>query len=331
MNDKLELSPAQMRELGYRVVDLIVDHFSRLPEKPVGRKGDPAVLRPAFLKPPPDQAVPADEILACMERDVLSNIMNVCHPRFFAFVPSPSNFVSVMGDALAAGFNVFNGSWLGGSGPAAMELAVIAWFRGWCGFPEGAGGLFVSGGSMANLTALVAARHTQLNDHVEGAVIYYSDQTHSSIDRALRVIGFSSEQIRRIPSDREFRLPMSAIAKAIREDRNAGLRPFAVIANAGTTNTGAIDPLREVATLCRAESLWMHVDGAYGAAAVISERGRKLLEGIELADSLSFDPHKWLFQTIECGCVLLRDAAKLKATYRIMPEYLADVTATRRR
>jgi aromatic-L-amino-acid/L-tryptophan decarboxylase len=325
MNDKLELSPAQMRELGYRVVDLIADHFSRLPEKPVGRKGDPAVLRPAFLEPPPERAVSADEILACMERDVLSNIMNVCHPRFFAFVPSPSNFVSVMGDALAAGFNVFNGSWLGGSGPAAMELAVIDWFRGWCGFPEGAGGLFVSGGSMANLTALVAARHTQLNDRVEGAVIYYSDQTHSSIDRALRVIGFSSEQIRRIPSDREFRLPMDALARAIQEDRTAGLRPFAVIANAGTTNTGAIDPLGDVAARCRTENLWMHVDGAYGAAAVISERGRKLLEGIEMADSLSFDPHKWLFQTIECGCVLLRDAAKLNATYRIMPEYLADV------
>ncbi len=325
MNDKLELSPAEMRELGYRVVDLIVDHFSRLPEKPVGRKGDPAALRGAFLEPPPDRAVPADEILACVERDVLSNIMNVCHPRFFAFVPSPSNFVSVMGDTLAAGFNVFNGSWLGGSGPAALELAVIDWFRGWCGFPEGAGGLFVSGGSMANLTALVAARHTRLNDRVEGAVIYYSDQTHSSIDRALRVIGFSAEQIRRIPSDPEFRLPVGALARAIDEDHTAGLRPFAVIANAGTTNTGAIDPLAEIAELCRTEDLWMHVDGAYGAAAVISERGRKLLEGIELADSLSFDPHKWLFQTIECGCVLLRDAAMLKATYRIMPEYLADV------
>jgi aromatic-L-amino-acid decarboxylase len=325
MNDKLELSSAEMRALGYRVVDLIADHFSRLAEKPVGRKGDPAVLRPAFLEPPPEGAVPADQILARIERDVLSNIMNVCHPRFFAFVPSPSNFVSVMGDALAAGFNVFNGSWLGGSGPAAMELAVIDWFRGWCRFPEGAGGLFVSGGSMANLTALVAARHARLDDHVAGAVIYYSDQTHSSIDRALRAIGFLPEQIRRIAVDREFRLPMDALARAVQDDRAAGLRPFAVIANAGTTNTGAIDPLREVAALCRTENLWMHVDGAYGAAAVISERGRRLLDGIETADSLSFDPHKWLFQTIECGCVLLRDAALLKAAYRIMPEYLADV------
>jgi aromatic-L-amino-acid decarboxylase len=333
MNERLDLSPdptlsmspEEMRALGYRVADLIADHFSGLREKPVGAKGDPAELRPAFLHPPPSGSQSVDEIFARLERDVFPNIMNICHPRFFAFVPGPSNFVSVMADALASGFNVFNGSWLGGSSAAAMELAVIDWFRQWCGFPETAGGLFVSGGSMANLTALVAARHTRLDDRTQNAVIYYSDQTHSSIDRALRVIGFLPEQIRRIPSDSGFRLPMDAFARSVGEDRAAGLRPFAVIANAGTTNTGAIDPLREIAEFCRKNDLWMHVDGAYGAAAAISDRGRKLLDGIELADSLSFDPHKWLFQSIECGCVLLRDGALLKSTYRIMPEYLADV------
>ncbi len=325
MQSTLELSPDEMRAFGYRVVDLIASHFEHLPEKPAGAKGDPAVLRPSFLEPPPGQPVAADKILSRVEEEVFSHILNICHPRFFAFVPGPSNFVSAMADALAAGFNVFNGSWLGGSAAAALELAVIDWCRCWCGFPEEAGGLFVSGGSMANLTALVAARHVRLNDRTERAVIYYSDQTHSSIDRALRVIGFLPEQIRRIPSDPEFRLPLDTLARRIQEDRDAGLRPFAVIANAGTTSTGAIDPLDEIAELCHTQDLWMHVDGAYGAAAVISDRGRKLLHGIERADSLSFDPHKWLFQTIECGCLLLRDAALLKKTYRIMPEYLADV------
>ena len=325
MNSKLEMSPAEMRALGYRVVDLIADHFARLADKPVGAKGDPAVLRPAFLEPPPAAPGSADAILSRLENDVFSHILNICHPRFFAFVPSPSNFASVMADALAAGFDVFNGSWLGGSAAAALELAVIDWFRSWCGFPEEAGGLFVSGGSMANLTALVAARHAKLADRTDGAVIYYSDQTHSSIDRALRVIGFFPEQIRRIPSDDEYRLPMEVLAERVKEDLAAGLRPFAVIGNAGTTNTGAIDPLGEIAAFCKAEDLWMHIDGAYGAAAVISDRGKRLLRGIEAADSLSFDPHKWLFQPIECGCVLLRDAALLKKTYRIMPEYLADV------
>jgi aromatic-L-amino-acid decarboxylase len=325
MSEYLELSPDEMRAMGHRVADLIADHFSRMREQPVGAKGDPAVLRPAFREAPPSRPVDVDAIFARLERDVFPNIMNICHPRFFAFVPGPSNFVSVMADALAAGFNVFNGSWLGGSSAAAMELAVIDWFRNWCGFPESAGGLFVSGGSMANLTALVVARHTRLDDRTQGAVLYYSDQTHSSVDRALKVIGFLPEQIRRIPPDAAFRLPMEALEQAVHADRAVGLRPFAVIANAGTTNTGAIDPLREIAAFCGENNLWMHVDGAYGAAAAISERGRKLLDGIELADSLSFDPHKWLFQPIECGCVLLRDGALLKATYRITPEYLADV------
>lgn len=323
--DKLQLSQGDMRALGYRIVDLIADRFANLGDQRVGIKGDPAVLRPALLTAPPSQPVAFDEILAQLQRDVFPNMMNTGHPRFFAFVPVPSNFVSVMADALAGGFNVFSGSWLGGSGSVALELAVIDWIRQWCGLPADAGGLFVSGGSMANLTALVAARHAKLNDRIQGAVIYYSDQTHSSVDRALRVAGFLPEQIRKIASDENFRLPVAELAHHIAEDRAAGLRPFAVVANAGTTNTGAIDPLPEIAALAKANDLWLHIDGAYGAAAVLCDRGHALLQGLQLADSLSLDPHKWLFQSLECGCVLLRDRAILKAAYRIMPEYLADV------
>ncbi len=323
--DKLDLSPDEMRALGYRVIDLIADHFTQLAEKRVGTKGDPAILRPALLTAPPAGPVSPDEIFATLNRDVFANMMNVGHPRFLAFVPVPSNFVSVMADALASGINVFSGSWLAGSGSVSVELAVIDWLRQWCGLPETAGGLFVSGGSMANLTAIVAARHAILNDRLEGATVYYSDQTHSSIDRAFRVAGFLPEQIRKIPCDAQFRLPLDELARSIAEDRASGLRPFAIVANAGTTNTGAIDPLPEIAALCAANKMWMHVDGAYGAAAALCDRGRTLLQGIELADSLTLDPHKWLFQSMECGCVLLRDAEILKSTYRIMPEYLADV------
>jgi glutamate/tyrosine decarboxylase-like PLP-dependent enzyme len=323
--DRLELSAEEMRALGYRVVDLLTDHFAQLSEKRVGTKGDPAVLRPQMRKPPPAQAVAPDEIFETLTRDIFSNMMNVGHPRHFAFVPVPSNFVSVMADTLAAGFNVFSGSWLAGSASVALELAVIDWLRQWCGLPETAGGLFVSGGSMANLTAIVAARHAKLNDRLAGAVVYYSDQAHSSVDRAWRIAGFLPAQIRKIPCDANFRLPLQELARRIAEDRAAGLRPFAVVANAGTTNTGAIDPLPEIAALAKANDLWMHVDGAYGAAAALCDRGRALLQGLELADSLSLDPPKRLFQSMECGCVLLRDAGLLKAAYRITPEYLAEV------
>jgi glutamate/tyrosine decarboxylase-like PLP-dependent enzyme len=323
--DQLDLSPDEMRALGYRVVDRLTDRFTHLSEDRVGAKADPARLRPALLTPPPAEPIAPDEIFATLERDVFPNMMNTAHPRFFAFVPVPSNFVSAMADTLAAGFNVFSGSWLGGSGSVALELTVIDWLRQWCGLPETAGGLFVSGGSMANLTAIVAARHAKLNDRIEGAVVYFSDQTHSSVERAFRVAGFLPGQLRKIPSDDQFRLPIDELARQIAEDRAAGLRPFAIVANAGTTNTGAIDPLPEIAALCAANQMWMHVDGAYGAAAALCDRGKALLEGLELADSLSLDPHKWLFQSLECGCVLLRDSALLKSTYRIMPEYLADV------
>jgi aromatic-L-amino-acid decarboxylase len=323
--DTLDLSTDEMRALGYGVIDLLIDHLSQLPEKRVGSKGDPAVLRPALLTEPPAQPQPPEEIFATLHHLVFSNMMNVGHPRFFAFVPVPSNFVSAMADALASGFNVFVGSWLGGSGAVALELAVIDWIRQWCGLPDTAGGLFVSGGSMANLTALVAARHARLGDNIAGATVYYSDQTHSCVDRALDVAGFTAAQIRKIPSDAQFRLPADELARVIDADKAAGSRPFAVVANAGTTNTGAIDPLPEIAGICQENGLWMHVDGAYGAAAVLCDRGKALLQGLELADSLSLDPHKWLFQSMECGCVLLRDAAILKSAYRTMPEYLADV------
>jgi glutamate/tyrosine decarboxylase-like PLP-dependent enzyme len=155
--------------------------------------------------------------------------------------------------------------------------------------------------------------------------VYLSDQAHSSLEKALHVLGFRPEQVRRLPCDEQFRLPIDGLAEAIAEDSAAGKRPFCVIASAGTTNTGAVDPLPELRTLCDAEQLWLHVDGAYGAAAVLSEDGRRLLDGLNLADSLSLDPHKWLYQPFETGCVLVRQGSHLRNTFRLLPDYLQDV------
>lgn len=322
---RLALSREEMRDFGYRVVDLLAEHFANVQDGPVGAKADPAKMISLFDKDPPDIGREPNELLAQLERDVFPHNLHVDHPRFFAFVPGPNNFVSAMADALAAGFNIFNGTWLGGSGAAAVELGVVRWLSRICGFPAAAGGLFVSGGSMANLTALVAARHSLLQDRVEGATVYFSDQTHSSVERALRVIGFAPEQMRKLRSDENFRLSIQNLRAAIGEDRTKGLRPFCVIANAGTTNTGAVDPLSELADLAAKEKVWFHIDGAFGAAAILSERGRALLQGLERADSISLDPHKWLFQSFECGCVLVRDAALLKSAFQIKPDYLRDV------
>ena len=315
-----------MRRLGYRVVDMLVRHFAGMRDQPVGAKGTPDDLLARFAcDAPPETPTAPEHLLARLESDVFPNNLHVDHPRFFAFVPGPGNFVSTMADALASGFNVFNGTWLGGSAAAAIELTVIEWFRRFCGFPESAGGLFVSGGSAANLTALHAARATKLGDEIRNAVIYFSDQTHYSIERALRVIGFAPNQFRRLTSNDRFQLPIDTLRAAINDDRKAGLRPFCVIANAGTTNTGAVDPLPELAELCAHESLWLHADGAYGAATMISPRGQEKLAGLDRVDSLSLDPHKWLFQPFECGCVLARDKAQFRSAFQLMPEYMRDV------
>jgi glutamate/tyrosine decarboxylase-like PLP-dependent enzyme len=322
---RLELSAEEMRAFGYRVVDLLADHFSDLANEPVGRKLDRKTLHELLGGLPGNGPADPHQLLARLQKDVFPNNLHVDHPRFFAFVPGPNNFVSAMADALASGFNVFNGTWLGGSAAAAMELEVIDWFRQWCGFPETAGGLFVSGGSVANMTGLLAARHARLQDQVDQATVYFSDQTHSSVERALRVIGFADDQLRKLPSDRDFRLPIETVSNAIAEDRARGRRPFCVIANAGTTNTGAVDPLVELADLCAREKLWLHADGAFGAAAILSERGKEALRGLDRVDSVSLDPHKWLFQSFECGCVLVRDTDLLKNAFQIMPDYLRDV------
>src|SRR5205814_8085411 len=184
------LSRDGMRDFSYQVVCLLVEHFANVRNGPDGAKADPARMVALFDQDPPEAGRDPNDLLAQLERDVFPNNLHVDHPRFFAFVPGPNNFVSTMADALAAGFNIFNGTWLGGSAAAAVELGVVRWFCRVCGFPKSASGLFVSGGSMANLTALVAARHSLLQDGVAGATVYFSNQTHSSVERALRVIGF---------------------------------------------------------------------------------------------------------------------------------------------
>ena len=321
----LTLTRAEMQSLGYHVIDMLVEHFEQVREQPVTRKASRPTLEARLREPVPEQGSDINRVLEQTQRDVLDNIMHLDHPRFFAFVPGPSNFVSAMADALASGFNIFAGTWLEASGPTQIELVTIDWLRQICGLPETAGGLFVSGGSVANLTALVTARHKILNDDIQNAIVYCSDQTHSSVARALRILSFPASQVRILSTDERFRLRLDDVQNAITEDRDAGKRPFCIVASAGTTSTGSIDPLDDLANLCQREQLWLHVDGAYGAAAMLSEQGHTLLKGLERADSLSLDPHKWLFQPYEMGCVLVKDAHWLKETFHILPEYLQDI------
>ncbi|HEX8904780.1 MAG TPA: aminotransferase class V-fold PLP-dependent enzyme, partial [Longimicrobiaceae bacterium] len=318
-----------MRALGYRVVDMIVEHVASLTEQPVAGGATRAEMEARLREPAPAAGVGWEAALERARRDVFGAMSHVDHPRFFAYVPSPGNFVGAMADALSSGFNPFAGAWVTAAGAAEAELVTVDWLREICGLPQGAGGAFVSGGSMANLTALAVARHQRYaSGDFSDAVIYASDQVHSSILRGARVLGFLPAQVRLLPTDAEYRLEPQALVRAIESDMEQRLVPLCVVASAGTTSTGTVDPLPEIASICRATGAWLHVDGAYGAAAALTERGRQALRGMGEADSVSMDPHKWLFQPFECAAVLVRDAHALRDTFREVPAYLKDSDLT---
>jgi aromatic-L-amino-acid decarboxylase len=250
----------------------------------------------------------------------------VSHPKAFSFVPGPSNYISAMADTLATGFNIFSGGWAASPAAAELEIVTLQWLLKIFGFPaKKGGGIFTSGGSMANLTAIVTARNIKCGEDFSNAVIYLSDQAHSSNIKAINVLGFGKEQIRIIPTTQEFKFSINKLKNAIAKDRLNGLHPFCLIGTAGTTNTGTVDQLSELSVLCKQEDIWFHIDGAYGGAAILSVDGKKMLKGIEKADSLTVDPHKWFFQPYEMGCLLIRNVNHLKGTFTEKPEYLRDV------
>jgi glutamate/tyrosine decarboxylase-like PLP-dependent enzyme len=278
----------------------------------------------ALLDAPPPEEPRGAEALEGLFRDVLPYAVRVDHPRFFAFVPSSGTWPGALGDFVASALSVYAGSWLESSGPTQLELTVLGWFADWIGFPRDADGQLTSGGSIANLQALACARETRVGAMRDDLTLYVADQAHSSIARAARVLGFHPDRVRVLPTDRSFRLRPETLAAAVDADRANGLTPLAAVASAGATNTGAVDPLHELAEVARARELWLHVDGAYGAFAALTERGRRSLAGIETADSLTLDPHKWLHQSYECGGLLVREHGALRRAFEVVPPYLRD-------
>lgn len=321
--DTLGLEAKEMRRLGYKVVDLVVDRLMRKNVEHAVLTGSPDDLMSVFRAPLPNKPMDPDESLALLAEVALQNQQRGDHPRYFARVPGPSSFAAVLGEWMGTGFNTIAASWAGGSGPATIELVVIDWLRQLMGFPEGSEGVLVSGGSHASLTAFSVARSV----YGKG-VVYLTDQTHSSLARDLREIGCPEQHIRILDSDENYKMSIDRLGQAIEEDRASGRRPLMIIGTAGTTNAGTVDPLHEIADICKQEDMWFHVDGAYGGPAAITQQGRQYLSGIERADSLVLDPHKWLFQPYDVGCVLVRRPGALEHCFNMNPEYLKDVEAS---
>jgi aromatic-L-amino-acid decarboxylase len=321
----LEMSSDEMRALGHAVVESIIRHYETLPQRPVVNWKGRDEMERALGGPPPEEGMGLDELLDEFEERVAPHMSHLDHPRMFGFIPSAGTFVGAMGDALAAGYNIYAGTWIEGAAAQQLELTVVDWFRRWLGMPETAGGTLVSGGSVANLTALILAREERLGETREDGVIYTSELAHSSVDRAARILGFRPDQVRKLRTDDAYRLDVAALRDAVLRDASRGRLPFCVVANAGDTTTGSVDPLAEIAELCEDRGLWMHIDAAYGGFAVLDPRGRASLDGIERADSVTLDPHKWLYTPYEAGCIVVRDFQHLYDAFHILPAYLVDV------
>jgi aromatic-L-amino-acid decarboxylase len=320
----LSLDPEAFRQLGYRVVDALAERYAGLPEAPAARAATRSEMEALLREPPPEQGSDPEQVLELALDPVLAYGLRVDHPRFFAYVPLPGNPVAPLADALASGHSIFAGTWQAAPGAAMVELVTLDWLRELLGLPASTAGIFVSGGSMANLAGLGVALQSAEAAERSQLVLYASEEAHSSIERAARLLGVG---LRGLPTDADLRLDVDALAAAVAEDRGAGRRPWCVVATAGTTGTGSVDPLPELRRCCDEEGLWLHVDGAYGAPAAICPEARELLTGLEGADSLIVDPHKWLFQTPELGCLLVRDGPLLPAAFSARAAYLRDAAA----
>jgi glutamate/tyrosine decarboxylase-like PLP-dependent enzyme len=326
----LDLDHATMQRIAHQVGDLVAQHLASLRDQPAYSTLDRHGARALFtdvIGEAPASGTAFEALLDDFRTRIVPHHAREPHPRFLGYIPSCPTFPAVMGDWLATGFNFFSGVWSVAAAPNEVELTVLEWFRRWMGMPDGSRGLLTSGGSAATVTAVVAARHAAVGDGGDLAplTVYCSDQAHSSVAKAAWIAGITRAHVRAVPSDDAFRIRADALREMVQQDRQSGLRPFLLCATAGATNTGAVDPLHDLADFAARESLWLHTDAAYAGFGVLTDRGRTLLDGIGRADSLTLDPHKWLYVPFECGCLLVRDPAKLENAFSVHPEYLQDV------
>ncbi len=322
---EFDLDAEAVRQLGYRAAELAAEHRAGLLNRPVfGKVGDAA---PSFDEALPEIGQPIEQVLATVRERILSRPFGNSHPRFFAFINATADPLGSVADYLASTMN--SNCWGGDHAAIHVERQVLRWLSAIVGLPEESEGILTSGGSMANFTALATARRAMApgvrEDGFAGSeplVVYVSDEVHNCVDKAVDLLGIGWKQLRKIATDDRYRIRVDLLKQAIAEDRRAGRKPAILVGNAGTVNTGAIDPLDELADLCAAEGLWFHADGAYGAMATISPRLKPLFSGLERADSVAADPHKWLYVPYEAGATLVREPGRMAETFQRPAPYL---------
>lgn len=317
-----EFTPGQMRRMADAVVARCVDHIASQPTQPVlGDVHDHAFVR-SLVEPAPEQPQALEPLLDQLFDGCIPRSFNAASPGYLAYIPGGGVFPAALADFIADTANRYTGVWQAAPALVQLEANALDWLRQWMDFPATTRGLFTSGGSMATFNAILCARERLLGTDIRRGVLYTSDQTHHCVMKTARLAGIFPDRVRVIECDQHYRLPLDALAEAIARDRAEGLLPCAVVSTAGTTNTGAVDPLDAIADLCAAEGLWHHMDGAYGAFFHLCEDGRGVLKGLSRADSLTLDPHKGMFLPYGTGALLVRDGSALRAAHAATADYL---------
>ncbi len=311
-----------MEILVNEAMERIRDFLRTLPSQAAADVSGAEELARTLVEGLPAEGTPFPELLDLLFDRLLPKTFNTAGPGYLAYIPGGGIPMSAIASLIADSVNRYVGVWLAAPGFAQLEANVGRWFCEIFGYPRGAIGLLTSGGSMSNLIGIVTARRTRLPDNFLSATIYASDQTHSSVAKAAVISGFPQGNVRTIPSDDVFRIDLSKLWETVHEDRNRGLTPFLIAANAGTTNTGAVDSLEDLADMAREEGMWLHVDAAYGGFFMVTEDGRAVLKGIDRADSITVDPHKGLFLPYGTGSLLVRDATTLRRAHSLHADYL---------
>jgi aromatic-L-amino-acid decarboxylase len=318
----LEFTADEMHAMSDAVASRIIDHIARLSEQPAaGVVATDAFCR-GLRESAPETGVSLDPLLADLFDQYVPRSFNTAGPGYFAYIPAGGLFPAALADFISNGVNRFTGIWLAAPALVQLEANVLDWFRDWMGFPPSTRGLLTTGSSMATFNAIVCARERHLGADIRHGVVYASSQAHHCVQKSARLAGIQRDRIRSIPVDAEFRMRTGELSSRIAADRAMGLRPFLVVSSAGTTNTGAVDPLDAVADICASDGLWHHVDGAYGAFFHMCEELRPLLAGLSRADSLALDPHKGLFLPYGTGALLVREGAELQRVHAETADYM---------
>ena len=320
----------EFRKLGHQVVDLLAEYLEHIEEKPVFPNVEPSLLTALFAEPLPQLPSAPEAVLKELEEKLLPYCTHVGHPGYMGLITPSPNPIGIIGDFICSALNQNIGAYSIGPAAVAMERRTVRWLTDLAGYDDKAGGNLTSGGMMANFIGIKLARDAVSGDRIqqEGVrdrwAVYASEERHVSVDKAVDAAGVGRTALRALPTDAEFQLRLDALEAAIAEDHKHGIRPLCIVGIFGTTNTGAIDPVRELRAIADREGMWLHVDAAYGGGMLLSHAWNKRNQGLELADSITIDPHKWFYAPLDAGAILVKDYRRLTASFGIKPSYLTD-------